>query len=168
MSRLQQPLDHQILWSTGDLLLRAELDLLLKDNQGNWHARIFRVDSASDMTTMPAHDARQLGLAMPAHDARQLGLAIPVNAAPLKHEQTGLEVRSGYLRCQVVGMDQSEYAFPCFFLGDPGLPPDPKSPPAVLPRCLLGLSGVIDKLRIAFDGDPAPGAPHGCLIVEKK
>jgi hypothetical protein len=156
MSRLQQPLDHQILWSTGDLILRAELDLLLKDAHGNWHARTFRVDSASDMTTMPAHDARQLGL------------AIPGKAAPLKHEQTGLEVRSGYLCCQVVGMDPSEYAFPCFFLGDPGLPPDPKAPPAALPRYLLGLSGVIDKVRITFDGDPGPGAPHGYLIVEKK
>jgi hypothetical protein len=75
MSRLQQPLDYQILWSTGDLILRAHVDLLLKDNQGNWHARTFRVDSASDMTTMPAHDARGLGL------------PIPGNPSPLKHEQ---------------------------------------------------------------------------------
>jgi hypothetical protein len=155
MSRLQQPLLHQILWSTGDLILRAELDLLLKDNQGNWHARTFRVDSASDMTTMPAVDARKLGL------------AIPINPALLKHEQTGLEVRSGYIRCQIVGMDQTEYVFPCFFLGDPGQPPDPNAPPAALPRCLLGLSGVINQIRIHFDGSPGLGAPHGLLIIEK-
>jgi hypothetical protein len=156
MSRLQQPLDYQILWSTGDLILRAGLDLLLKDSHGNWHAQTFRVDSASDMTTMPAYDAHKLGL------------PIPANPAPLKHEQTGLEIRSGYLRCQVVGMDATEYAFPCFFLGDPSLPPDPHAPSATLPRYLLGLSGVIDQVRIGFDGDPGPGAPHGYLIVEKK
>jgi hypothetical protein len=136
--------------------MRAELDLLLKDGHGNWHARTFRVDSASDMTTMPAYDARKLGL------------PIPGTPSPLTHEQSGLEVRSGYLRCQVVGMDRTEYAIPCFFLGDPMRTPDPNAPPASLPRYLLGLSGVIDKLRILFDGDPGPGAPHGYMIVEKK
>ncbi|MCI0738091.1 MAG: hypothetical protein L0Y72_03540 [Gemmataceae bacterium] len=156
MSRLEQPLNHQVLWNTGDLILRAELDLLLKDNQGNWHAKTFRVDSASDMTTMPAHDARKLGM------------PIPSNVAPLKHEQTGLEVRSGFIRCQIVGMDQTEYTFPCYFLGDPIVTPDPNASPVALPRYLLGLSGVIDKIRIAFDGDAGPGAPHGFLIVEKK
>jgi hypothetical protein len=89
--------------------LRAEIDLLLKDHQGNWHAKTFRVDSASDMTTMPAFDARRLNL------------PVPINATPLRHEQTGLEIRSGYLRCQVIGMDQTEYSFPCFVLGDPAI-----------------------------------------------
>ena len=92
MCRLEQPLNHQVLWGTGDLILRAELDLLLKDSQGNWH----------------------------------------------------------------------------FFLGDPARTPDPNVPSASLPRCLLGLSGVINQIRIAFDGQPGPGAPHGYLIVEKK
>jgi hypothetical protein len=100
MSRLEQPLNYHVLWSTGDLILRAEIDLLLKDKQGNWHAKAFRVDSASDMTTMPAHDAHRLGLPF----AAQPG--------PLKHDRTGLEIRSGYLRCQVVGMDQTEIRLP--------------------------------------------------------
>jgi len=155
MSRLQQPLLHQVLWSTGDLILRAELDLLLKDLYGNWHAKTFR-DSASDMSTMPAYEGQKLGLPIPAH------------ASPVKHEQTGLEVRSGYVRCQIVGMDQTEYVFPCFFLGDPARPPDPTARASTLPRYLLGLSGVVDKVRLSFDGDPGPGAPHGHLIVEKK
>src|SRR6185295_6897083 len=106
MSRLVQPLNHKILWATGNLILRAELDLLLKDSHGNWHAKTVRVDCASGMTTMPAADAYRLGL------------PIPGTTALLKHQQTGLEIRSGFLRCQVVGMDQSEYTFPCFFLGD--------------------------------------------------
>src|SRR5213080_4253572 len=57
MSRLQTPLRHQILWSTGDLILRAYLDLLLKDGAGNWHPKTFRVDSASDVATVPAYHA---------------------------------------------------------------------------------------------------------------
>lgn len=65
-------------------------------------------------------------------------------------------------------LDQTEYAFPCFFLGDPHVAPDPNAPATSQPRHRLGLSGVIDKIRISFEGDPGPGAPHGYLIVEKK
>ena len=129
MSRLQAPLRYQILWSTGDLILRAYLDLLIKDGQGNWHPTTFRVDSASDMTTLPAYHAKMMGLPLP---------QLP---SPITHEQTGLEVRSGYMRCRVVGMDPTEYAFPCFFLGDPDTSPDPNIPPARLPHYLLGFPG---------------------------
>jgi hypothetical protein len=156
MSRFQTPLRHHILWGTGDLILRAYLELLLKDAQGRWHVKTFRVDSASDMTTLPAYDARQMAL------------ALRKDPAPVIHHQTGLEVCSGYIRCCVVGLDPTEYAFPCFFLGDPDQPPDPNTPPARLPRYLLGLSGVVDKIRWTFDATPVgPLAPHGYLTVEK-
>lgn len=156
MSRLELPLKYQTLWSTGDITLRGEVDLLLKDHSGNWLPLTFRVDSASDMTTFPAYRAKQLGL------------PIPQNPAPLKHEQTGLEVRSGYLRCRVAGLDQTENIFPCFFLGDPDTPPSPTAPPASVPRNLLGLSGVIDKICISFDGKPIPpNAPYGHVIIER-
>jgi hypothetical protein len=157
MSRLEVPLLGRKLWATGDILLRAELDLLLKDAAGNWAAETFRADPGSEMTTMPAYRARQLGLSM------------PQRASPgATHNQTGLEIRSGFIRARVAGMDQTEYAFPCFFLGDPGTPPDPKRPAAMLPRNLLGLSGVVDKIRISFDGDPTPNALYGNMVIEKK
>ncbi len=144
MNRLELPLKYQTLWNTGDIILRAELDLLLQDDSGTGHQETFRVDSATDLTTFPAHRARQLGL------------PIPQNPSPLQHQQTGLDVRSGYLRCQVAGMDQTAYVFPCFFLGDPDTPPSPNAPPASLPRNLLGISGVVDKIKITFDGKPVP------------
>lgn len=62
MSRLEKPLDHDILWATGDLLLQAELDLLLKDASGAWHQEAFRVDSGANITTMPASRAKALNL----------------------------------------------------------------------------------------------------------
>jgi len=157
VSRLEKAIDHRILWSTGDLILWAELELLLKDGHGNWHSKSFRVDSASDMTTFPAHEAKLLGLPLPQHAAHGL-----------IHEQTGLSIRSGYLSCQVVGMDQTEYLFPCYFLGDPDVPPPSGTPPARAPRRFLGLSGVVDQIRWTFDGTPAGRhAPHGKIIVEK-
>jgi hypothetical protein len=147
MSRLEVPLLHRTLWATGDVLLRAELRLLLKDRNGIWKPRRFRVDSGSEMTTMFAFLARQLNLPFP-----------PKAVPGVVHHQTGLEIRSGILRVQVVGMDGTEYGFPCFFLGDPNTPPPPHLMPAVGPENLLGMSGVVDKLRIYSDGRPAPGA----------
>jgi hypothetical protein len=154
VSRLEKPLDHEIHPITADLLLRAEVDLHLRDSAGNWQKQTFRVDNGSDITAMSAVLARQLGLAMP-----QQGVRIPANTAT---GQVVMEVRSGYLRMKVEGMDATEYVIPCHFRGDPLVPP------STLPRSLLGLSGVVDKLRITTDGTPLSlSAPYGVLIIEK-
>jgi hypothetical protein len=157
MSRLEKPLDHEIHPITGDLLLRAEVDLHLRDAAGNWLQQTFRVDSGSDITAMSAVLAMRLGLPMP-----QRGVRLPVNTAI---GQLVLEVRSGYLRMKVEGMDATEYVIPCHFRGDPLAPP---SLPATLPRSLLGLAGVVDKLRITTDGTPlSMSAPYGVVMFEK-
>jgi hypothetical protein len=62
MARLETPLLAKTLWKTGDILLRAELDLRLKDNSGGWQAETFLVDSGTEMTIMPASLARALDL----------------------------------------------------------------------------------------------------------
>jgi hypothetical protein len=156
MSRLETPLLYRTLWATGDVLVRAELELRLKTAQGARKVSRFRVDSGAEITTMPAWDARGMDLPM------------PQRAAPgVRHQQTGLEVRSGLIRAQVVGMDATEYVFPCFFLGDPGTPIYTYTPPT-RPHNLLGLSGVVDKIRITLDGKlVSPVAPYGHLIIEK-
>jgi hypothetical protein len=45
MSRLEVPLSGATLWHTGDLVLRAYLELRLKDAAGNWHRHTLWVDS---------------------------------------------------------------------------------------------------------------------------
>ena len=71
----------------------------------------------------------------------------------------GQEARAGLLRVRIVGMDLTEYSFPCYFLGDPDVPhPDP--------RYLLGLTGVINQVRLIMDGTYTLAAPDGRLIVE--
>jgi hypothetical protein len=154
MSRLEVPLRDRKLWATGDVLLWAELDLLLKDNAGQWKVATFLVDSGTEMTTMPAWLAKRMDIPMPRKAATR---AI--------HKQTGLEIRSGLLRARIVGLDGTDFNFPCFFLGDPDAPPS-VSHPATRPRKLLGLSGVVDKVRILFDGRPMPAALYGNLILE--
>ncbi len=54
MSRLEVPLQHRMLRPTGDTVLWADLLLSLKTNRGIWKQVSFRVDSGTEMTTMPA------------------------------------------------------------------------------------------------------------------
>ena len=138
------------------MLLWAELDVHVKDNAGQWKADTFLVDSGSEMTTMPAWLATRLDLPMPR------------KATPgAIHRQTGLEIRAGLLRARIVGLAGADFTFPCFFLGDPDTPPTGSgSGSGNLPRKLLGLSGVVDKMRIIFDGTPTPSAVYGNLILE--
>jgi hypothetical protein len=154
MSRLEIPLQFRKLWATGDVLLWAELDLELKDNSGQWKTETFRVDPGTEMTTMPASLAKQLDLPMPR------------KAAPgAIHKQTGLAIRAGLLRARIVGLGGRDFTFPRFFLGDPDTPPSLSQ--AVTPALkLLGLSGVVDKVRIIFDGTRTQSAPYGNLILE--
>jgi hypothetical protein len=155
MSRLQVPITGQVLSSTGDVRRWVTLELLLQDGSGNWCAETFRVDSATDITTFPAYDAKRLGLPM------------PIAPSPIQHQQTGLVVRSDYLRFRVVGMDATVYVASCLFLGDPDTPPDP-SQPANFPRLLLQPLGLLDRLRFTLDKQPNDGTPHGTMTVEKK
>ena len=147
MSRLEVPLVERKLQSTGDMLLRAELALEIKTNGGLWDGMDFLVDSGTEMTTMRASEARDRDLPIPRK---------PVPGLTFKGE----EVRAGVLRARVVGMDPIEYVFPCYFLGDP-------NPSQSVPgRNLLGLTGVVNQLRLSFDGRPYPGARWGILVVE--
>src|SRR5689334_4458308 len=107
MSRLQAPLEHETLSISGDVLMRAEVDLQLRDAAGGWQKQTFRYDSGADITAMPAWRAEALGLPMP-----QAGVTLPVNTAI---GQVTMLVRSGLLRMKVDGMDQTEYVVPCHF-----------------------------------------------------
>jgi hypothetical protein len=154
MSRLELPLLGKTIWATGDIVLRAELDLLIRDANGVLRPETFRVDSGSEMTSMSAALAKALNLSIPRHP-----MFLDING--LRHE-----VRPGLIRAQVVGMDGTEHVFPCYFLGSPDATPDPNQSPVVA-RNLLGLTRVVDKLRILFHGAPSPGARYGVLVVEK-
>jgi hypothetical protein len=149
MSRLEVPLGYRTLRATGDTVLSADLVLSLRTNGGAWEEVPFRVDSGTEMTTMLAVDARKLDLPLP---------KTPVSGLVLY----GQEVRSGLLRARIVGMDPTEFIFPCYFLGDPNIPPPARA------WNLLGLTGVINQIRLCFDGTTSALAPWGILVVEKR
>ena len=97
---------------------------------------------------------------MPAAEAKNRNLPMPKRPVFGLTFQC-LEIRSGLLRARIVGMDATEYVFPCYFLGDPNVP-------LVKARNLLGLTGVINQVRFTFDGTPSVVAPCGVLVIEKK
>jgi hypothetical protein len=149
MTRLERPLGLRRLRATGEIVLRAELDLTIKTNLGTWVNAVFLVDSGMEMTTMWAATAKEWDLPIPRRPVPRFGLH-------------GQEVRAGLLRARIVGMDLTEYVFPCYFIREPSTPPPPTA------KNLLGLTGVIDRVRLTFDGATAPGVPYGVLIVEKR
>ena len=117
MSRLEVPLAYRRLRTTGDVVVHAELALAIKTDRGAWEPVTFLVDPGTEMTTMPAEEAKNQDLPMPKR---------PVSGLNFQ----GLEVRSGLLRARIPGMDATEYVFPCYFLGDPN------STPSALGTCL--------------------------------
>jgi hypothetical protein len=156
MSRLVIPVVGKVLYATGDMTFRAEVTLALKDNAGKFVQWGFRIDSATDVTTFPAFEARRLNLPM------------SINPARVRHDPTGLEVRSGLLCFRIDGMDATEYAVSCFFLGNPAVAPNPAMP-AFVPRALLQPLALLDHLKFTMEKDPASiGASHGEVIIEKK
>ena len=63
-------------------------------------------------------------------------------------------------------MDATEYAVPCYFLGDPNTPP--AGPASTFPRELLQPFALLDQLRFHFDKNATAAAPYGEMIIEKK
>jgi hypothetical protein len=51
VSRLEVPLIAKRLRTTGDILLRAEVGIMVKTSTQTWEQVIFRVDSATEMRT---------------------------------------------------------------------------------------------------------------------
>lgn len=47
MSQIEVPLRSGTLWSTGDVLLWADLMLRLKDKTGAWKQEVFQVDTGT-------------------------------------------------------------------------------------------------------------------------
>ncbi|MHB1558696.1 MAG: hypothetical protein ACYC61_14655 [Isosphaeraceae bacterium] len=147
MARIEIPLFRRILHSTGDEVLQARLKLRLRNNQNAGIPVEFVVDPGTEMTTMSAWRARTLDLPIPSRPVQRLNLH-------------GQEIRRGWLRARIIGLDPTEYVFPCYFLGDPAVP-------APIQKSLLGLTGVIDQIRLTFDGTVSLAAPRGILAVER-
>jgi len=148
MSRLVIPVSSKLLLATGDVKLWVPIVLLMRDGAGNYVKQNFRVDSASEITTYAAYDARLLGL------------VVPARPAPVQHGQSSIQVRSGMFRFRIDGMDPTEYAVSCMLLGDPNVPPTTTTHHLLQPLALL------QKLRFTMEKDDTGMNKYGQLVVE--
>jgi hypothetical protein len=151
---LRVPLIDRTLQATGDVLVRAVLKLQLCNRHQQWKDTDFRVDPGTETTMMSAVHARDLDLPMPR-------LPIPRIDLDTSGDKTASVIRSGLLKARIVGLANVELVIPCFLLGEPDA--NGQTP---LPPNLLGLSSTVNRLRLTFDGTPAPDARYGVLIVE--
>ena len=121
MSRLERPLLAKTIALTGDIALRAELTLRIKTNSQSWEPVNFLVDPGTEMTTLPAARAKQLGIPFPQKPVPRLGIT-----------GKSAEVRAGLIRARVDGMDPPSTSFrvtssatpmrPSTPIGHPGFP----------------------------------------------
>jgi hypothetical protein len=65
MARVEFPIAHRTLMTTGDKVLRARIPLELRTHQSLWKQVTFLFDLGTEMTTMPADRARTLDLRCP-------------------------------------------------------------------------------------------------------
>ncbi len=106
MSRLERPLLAKAIPLTGDIALRAEVTLRIKTNSQSWEPVNFLVDPGTEMTTLPAARAKQLGIPFPQKPVPRLGIT-----------GKSAEVRAGLIRARVDGMGPTEYVFPQSIIG---------------------------------------------------
>ena len=102
MPRLEIPLLSKKVWATGDVVIRAEMELLIRDDSGVLRPETFRVDSGTEMTSMAAARARALDLPMPQHH-----VVLEING--VKHE-----IRTGLILLRLLAWT-AEFVFPCYF-----------------------------------------------------
>lgn len=140
--------------ATGFIALQSTVELLIRTTKG-FEPLQFLIDPGAVLTTIPASFARELGI-------------------PLPLKSTNLRVRTAggtvwqkvypvHLRVRIPAFAGREFVWPCHFVE----PSTGAADSETLSRALLGLGGVLNDLRIIFDGGYALDAPHGCVILEE-
>jgi hypothetical protein len=144
------PLVSASVRATGETVIKAVLSLLIETRQGRLKPIDFPVDSGSSITTIAIADATQTGIAVPAQVVN-----LDVTTATGKTRQRR---RPGRISVQIPGLEGCRFVWPCHFIEYQTTPP----------TSALGLAGVLDDLRIIFDGSYALEAPYGWLILEER
>lgn len=145
------PLEYSRLRQTGEVAIFPRLELLVRASIGNFAALEFLLDTGANFTTIPLAEARRLQLAVP---PRTITLEVRTAAGMVRQQ-----VHPGRISVQVPGLQGHTFTWPCHFVDTPG---------QAAPVALLGLSGVLNDLRLTFDGTYALDARYGVLLLEQR
>jgi hypothetical protein len=129
--------------------LRAMLTLWVRTQTRQFADLRVRVDSGAAITTVSLGPAQGLGLLIP-----KKTVEFQVETATGKARQVR---HPGRITVRLAEFPGREFNWPCHFLEHQGVPPQP----------VLGLTGVLDDLRICLDGSYTLEAPYGSLVLEE-
>jgi hypothetical protein len=145
---LRQPLTRTR-FSTGLYGLKAVLHFLVRSKYHEFVPLDFLVDSGANITTVSVALAKRYGIPVP---KRVVAVEVRTSAGIVRQY-----VHPGNLTLRVPGFSGRVFVWPCHYA----------ELPANQDCILLGLSGVIDDLRIVFDGAYSVDAPYGSCIIEE-
>ncbi len=144
------PLESYRVPNVTTTLLRAVVPLAIRVAPNRFKERNFVVDCASAMTTIAVLNAHRPHLPV---SYRSIHLKVETATGPV------IQIRHpGRIQGRVLGLPGWDFDWPCHFVEHTGPPP----------KAVIGLTGVLDDLRITFDGAYAQEAPYGWLILERR
>jgi hypothetical protein len=134
---------------TGFTALQARLLLEVRNRFHQFEPIPFIVDPGSNITTIPLQIAQECQLSLP---ARTFVLEVQTSGGLVRQR-----LRPDKITVRIPTLAARDFYWPCHFVEEEGA----KLKPA------LGLAGILDDLRLIFDGAYSLEAPHGCLIIEE-
>jgi hypothetical protein len=124
---------------------------LVRTGQGDFAPLRFLVDSGSSLTTIAVSRANTLGLIVP---EKVVALKVQTGAGRVEQRR-----HPGRITVRLPGLPGRQFFWPCHFVEDTGSSP---------PISALSLTGVIDDLRITFDGSYSLEARYGWMLLEPR
>jgi hypothetical protein len=144
------PLEFYRVSAVDMALVRPVFPLWVRTRGRKFVDLVVRVDSGSSLTTISVARATALDLYFPPK-----AVALTLETASGQVQQLRHPSR---ITARIPGLDGRDFDWPCHFVEHAGDAP---------PMAVLGLTGVLDDLRISLDGSYAVEAPYGWLILEK-
>ena len=131
-------------------LIRAVVTLQVRTARYGFRDIEFLVDTGACLTTLPVELAQELGIPFP---RRKVDVPVVTGAGRIRQVR-----HAGRIRVVVPTWGSEEFDWPCHYVEHEGRRLTP----------VLGLTGVLDDLRITLDGTYSLEARYGMLTLQRR
>jgi hypothetical protein len=136
--------------ATGFIALKGVIEMLVRTRHHDFEPFPFRVDSGTNITSIPVAAAQQARLPIP---KKTVEFEVRTAVGPI-HQR----VHPGHIAVRIVGFEGRDFVWLCHFVEQEASPPP----------ILLGLTGVVNDLDIRFTGDYALEARYGWVELKER
>jgi hypothetical protein len=144
------PLQRVSVPAMGEIGMKAILEAEIRLPSGRFKMLQFLVDTGSTITTIPIARAQGLGLVVPTRTYR---MAIQSASGVIVQQR-----RPGRISLRIPGLGETVFDWPYHFV---------EYEIATPPISALGLAGLLNDLRLTFDGSYSLEARYGFLQIER-